>query len=47
MEARGGWVYMMTNKPNGVLYIGVTSDLIRRAGQHRAGESTASRNATI
>lgn len=38
MQAKGGWVYMMTNKPHGVLYIGVTADLIRRASQHRAGE---------
>ncbi len=29
---------MMTNKPGGVLYIGVTADLIRRTSQHRAGE---------
>ena len=33
----GGWVYILTNKPNGTLYIGVTSDLVRRAGEHRAG----------
>ena len=26
---RGGWVYMMTNRPNGVLYTGVTSDIGR------------------
>jgi putative endonuclease len=38
MQAKGGWVYMMTNQPDGVLYIGVTSDFIRRASQHRAGE---------
>ena len=34
---RGGWVYIMTNEPNGTLYIGVTSDLPRRAWQHREG----------
>jgi len=27
---RGGWVYMVTNWPNGTLYIGVTSNLSRR-----------------
>lgn len=25
----GGWVYIMTNRPNGTLYVGVTSDLVR------------------
>jgi len=33
----GGWVYMMTNRPNGTLYVGVTSDLARRAWEHRDG----------
>ena len=28
-------IYIMTNKPNGTLYVGVTSDLIRRVWQHR------------
>lgn len=36
---KGGWVYIMTNRRDGVLYIGVTSDLISRASQHRAGET--------
>jgi putative endonuclease len=32
----GGWVYIMTNKPNGTLYVGVTNDLARRAWEHRS-----------
>ena len=28
-------VYILTNKPKGVLYIGVTSDLPRRTWQHK------------
>jgi putative endonuclease len=34
---RGGWVYLITNKPNGILYAGVTSNLPRRAFEHREG----------
>jgi putative endonuclease len=33
----GGWVYIVTNRPNGVLYAGVTSNLARRAYEHRKG----------
>jgi putative endonuclease len=33
---RGGWVYIMTNKPDGVIYIGVAADLVQRVSQHRA-----------
>ena len=33
----GGWVYIMTNRPNGILYTGVTSDIARRAYEHREG----------
>jgi putative endonuclease len=33
----GGWVYIVTNRPNGTLYVGVTSDLTRRLWEHREG----------
>jgi putative endonuclease len=33
---KGGWVYIMTNKPNGTLYVGVTS-LSRRTWEHQEG----------
>ncbi len=34
---REGFVYLLTNRPNGVLYIGATNDLVRRVEQHRSG----------
>jgi putative endonuclease len=37
---QGGWVYIVTNKPNGILYVGVTSDIARRAWEHREGAIT-------
>jgi putative endonuclease len=33
----GGWVYFMTNRRDGVLYAGVTSNLPKRAYEHREG----------
>jgi len=34
---RGGWIYIMTNRPNGTLYTGVTSDISRRVYEQREG----------
>jgi putative endonuclease len=34
---KGGFVYIVTNKRDGVLYVGVTSDLLKRAWEHREG----------
>ena len=31
----GGWIYLVTNRPHGTLYVGVTSDLPRRVWEHR------------
>jgi putative endonuclease len=36
-QAKGAWVYIMTNRPNGILYVGVTTNLARRVWEHRDG----------
>ena len=33
----GGWVCVVTNRRDGTLYVGVTSDIARRAWEHREG----------
>ncbi|MBC2651417.1 GIY-YIG nuclease family protein [Novosphingobium aerophilum] len=38
---KGGWTYILTNKPRGVLYMGVTSHLPARMSQHRTGTGSA------
>ena len=38
--SKGGWTYIMTNRPLGVLYIGVTADLAARVFQHREGQGS-------
>jgi putative endonuclease len=34
---KGGWVYILTNRRNGTLYVGTTTNLARRAWEHRTG----------
>ena len=37
MSARQACVYIIASRPRGTLYVGVTSDLLQRAWQHRHG----------
>jgi putative endonuclease len=37
---KGGYVYIMTNKPYGRTYIGVTANLAQRVHQHRTGQGS-------
>jgi len=32
-----GYVYILASAPNGILYVGVTNDLVRRIYEHRIG----------
>ena len=38
--AKGGWVYIMTNRRYGVLYVGMTANLPARILQHREGRGS-------
>jgi putative endonuclease len=31
------WLYIMSNRKNGILYAGVTNNIVRRATEHRTG----------
>jgi len=37
MNDKRFWIYIVADKPYGTLYLGVTSDLARRAYEHREG----------
>jgi putative endonuclease len=36
-ETHGGWVYIMSDRYRGTMYVGVTSDIAARVSQHRVG----------
>ncbi len=38
---QGGWTYILTDRPFGVLYVGVTADLAARIAAHREGRGSA------
>ena len=37
---KGGWVYIVANRYRGGMYVGITTDLVRRAYQHREGQGS-------
>lgn len=37
----GGWVYIMTDRPRDVLYVGLAADLAARIYQHKEGAGSA------
>jgi putative endonuclease len=39
-DRSGGWVYIMSDRYRGAMYVGVTSNLPSRIDQHRRGEGS-------
>ena len=37
---KGGWVYIMAVRYRGGIYVGVTTDLVRRVYQHKEGKGS-------
>ncbi len=37
---KGGWVYIMANRYRGGMYVGVTTNFLRRVQQHREGKGS-------
>jgi putative endonuclease len=46
MTTKGAYVYILASGKNGTLYVGVTSDLIRRIWEHKHNEVEGLRAAT-
>ena len=40
-RVKGGYVYLMSNRRNGTLHVGLTADLARRVWEHRNGAGSA------
>ncbi len=39
-DRQGGWVYIMSDRYRGTMYVGVTADLSARIFQHRQGSGS-------
>lgn len=39
---KGIYVYILSNKRNGTLYVGVTNDIVRRVFEHKTGKNKSS-----